>query len=522
MGAGPRRVLRIAVWIGSLGVIAYHLALEASALRLEEPMGTWEVTYAAIAREWPSEYQPGHFVLGHDNYGPGYPAFCRPFLAVLHDPYLAGRLANLAALVAAAALVVAMARRSRASWTASVAAAAVVVGVCAGSYSIQVRPDFLLLLEMAVAWWVGLRAFGGEIGAVGAGLALGAAALAGYLTKPYGLFAWGSVVAALVVARRFRCAAVVAGVSGAVLAAGVAVYAAPNPYYLFETFQAHLSHTEPRFGWLLHQACDFSALACGPILLLALSAVQGLRPEQSSASDARYWTLVIGMAVAALALGMGWHTGAYLTYFMHLALIPLCVRAAIAFPGAAGEGDRTSAHLLFLLNAVLLVALAPAFPAPDPGWAELSADVLHQPGLVVLDAVMEPLSRQRGQAIMADTGIIRYALDEARSVAQPSAVVRAAQQEADAYEAGRIRMLGQDKPAAIYLDFVTQRRPGGRPGELAYSARNGLTWLSESLTRDYTPARIFHLHPYYYATNERRAGAGTWETLVIKFVRKGP
>ena len=106
MDSAPRgnfaRLLAVALWLGSLTVLGYHLLVEVTTIGLPEPMGLWETTYASLARVFPHEYQPGNFVLGHDNYGPGYPAFCRPFLALIADPYAAHRVANLVALALAA------------------------------------------------------------------------------------------------------------------------------------------------------------------------------------------------------------------------------------------------------------------------------------------------------------------------------------------------------------------------------------------------------------------------------------
>ncbi len=487
----------------------------------------WETAYASIARAWPGQYQWGNYMAGYDGYGPGYPAFCRVFLLAVGDPYEAHRIANLAALLAACGLVAWLFRLSRCPAAVAAAGVAVVFAANAGSYSIQARPDFLVLLEIVAILGVGGFAVAGRLGAAGCGVLLGALTLAAYLTKPYSLFAWGAVLSYLALFVSLRYALAAALVSGALWAGGLWAYAHANAYYTLETFQAILARVSRDPAWLLHQTSDFALLAFGPLLIAGVGAVRWLASRGGGGgAGARfsrqdlYWGWVAALAGVALLARLGWHTGAYLTYYFHLLLVPLCLFAGAAARPAKGAGYPLWPSLLLLANLVVLMAVAPPPPRPDPGWEQLRDDVLSQPGQVAVDFVMEPLSRLRPDLIVADTGMYKYAMDEPGLIRGASPAVARAAAEARAFRDGRLAWMRDHPPETLYLDYVVLPKPGGRPGEEVLSLRNGLSWFSGEAMKGYVRVRAFRIHPYYFATNERRQGAGTWDTLVIKLVRR--
>ena len=96
-----RRLVLIALGLIAASTAGWHFFLQLQTIPLTEPMGMWETNYVSIAQHWPAGYQWGNFVLGHDNYGPAYPLFCRPFIHFIADIYQAHRIANLTALLAA-------------------------------------------------------------------------------------------------------------------------------------------------------------------------------------------------------------------------------------------------------------------------------------------------------------------------------------------------------------------------------------------------------------------------------------
>ncbi len=515
-------MLVVALWLGTAVAAGYHLFLHLRTIGLREPMGMWETNYVSIAAQWPHQYQWGSFVAGHDNYGPGYPLFCRPFLALLSDIYVAHRVANFVALAAASGVLWWILRANRCAPVVAAAVTALFYALQEGSYSVQARPDFLVALWMLVTFALGQPSVQARRNPVGLGLLLGLGALAGYLTKPYGIFAWGTVPAYLLLTGQWRRALVVGGISGAVLAGGVALYAAFNPYYFFETFTAHLAHTDPNFHWLLQQARDFSLLTIGAMLIALVGAVRLLRRESAASEPAgtnlRYWGFVALAAAAALLAGPGWHLGAYLTYYFNLLAPGLLVFAAL-------ECSRRVAavpwrELLLAANLVVLVVLAPPPPAPDPGWDELTADVLRQPGRVVVDFILEPVTRQRPDVMTLGMGTTAFALAETDAVKGNAPITVRARQEAAAYEAGlKARLRAGGLPAALYLEYIPTRNPQD-PTHWDMVPRGGLTYLLADIVGRYNVARSFKIHPYQFATNLPRQSSANRETLVFKLVLK--
>jgi hypothetical protein len=429
----------------SLTVLGYHLLVEVTTIGLPEPMGLWETTYASLARVFPHEYQPGNFVLGHDNYGPGYPAFCRPFLALIADPYAAHRVANLVALALAAAVLAWLLRQNRAPAAVAAGVVALFFALNAGSYSLQARPDFLVLFLIAAVFAVGQGALRGHLSPWSA--LLGAAALAAYLTKPYSLFV-GALALALWGNRRGR-----RGQRGDFAA------------YLRPSMRTSPTRARTSAGSRTRAAisCCWPAASSSPSRPAAPAGCGGdarRGAPQSPDLDLRYWGTITALAVLALGGGLGWQD---LTYYFHL-------------PGPGPRQPRP-------------------FPCPIIKF-------------VPLEAHRRP------------EGMERYALDEPGLIGAGVAGQAAAAAEVRAFAAAQAELLAREPPAALYLDFVSAPNPHGPPDELVFSTRNALPWFSADFLSGLTAVRYFHLRPYYGATNERRQDAGTWETLIIKFVPK--
>jgi hypothetical protein len=503
----------------------YHLFVHLQTIGLREPMGMWETNYVSIATQWPHQYQWGNFVAGHDNYGPGYPLFCRPFLALVPDLYQALRVANLVALLAACSVLWWILRANRCTPVITAAAVAIFYALQEGSYSVQARPDFLVALGMLLIFALGQPSMHAKHGPLRLGVLLGVCALAAYLTKPYAAFAWAVGPAYLLVRGQWRRALVVGGVSGAILAGGVALHAAFNPYYLFETFTAHVAHTDLDFQWLVRQVRDFSVLNAGVVIVALVGAGplvrRGKNAEEATnvlSANVRYWAFTALAAVVALLAGPGWHLGAYLTYYFNLLAPGLLVFAAL-------ECSRRAAllpwrELLLAANLGLLVVLAPPPPAPDPGWDALTADVLRQPGRVVVDFILEPIARQRRDAMTLGMGTTAFALAEPLAVKGDAPTTVRARREAEAYEADlKASVSAGGLPTALYLEYVALPNPRD-PSRQDLVPRGGLTYLLADIVGHYTVERVYKIHPYQFATNLPRQVSANRETQVFKLVLK--
>ncbi len=521
-----RAVTAFALWVGVVLVGGYHLGIELGALRLSEPMGSWETVYAAIARAWPHQYQWDHFVDGHDGYGPGYPTLVQPLLRAGLDVYFAHRIVNLLAIVAAGALVVRLLLQQGCARRIAWGLATIFYALNAGSYSIQARPDFLVLFEITVLLALGDAAARGRLRPGWRfGTLFGPVALGAFFTKAYSLFSWGAVLAYLALFVNSRGAIVAGLVSGALLAGGITLFATQNPLYVLEVFRGQVVQASPSLAWLGHQAADFALLAGGVVAAIALPVVLRLWPRADGPrapivrndSGKKYWTCQALFAAAGLLAGPGWHTGAYLTYFLHLLLVPMVMLA-----GSQAAKATSTVHgwfdLALTANLAVLIAVAPGWPQADATWPELRADILHEPGSVAVDYLMEPIAREKGGVEIVSTGQTGYALREPFLMSANTDAVRRARTAATHFsDAQKHTLFGEQPVDAIYLDCVVD--PSGE-GRFAVFPRNGLPWFKGPEMDHYVATRVYHLTPYYFATNVPRAWAGVARTTIVKFERK--
>lgn len=521
---GISRLLAIALWTAAAITLGMHLALHVAATRLEMPMGSWETVYAAIARVWPAQYQWENFVVGHDGYGPGYPTFMRPFLALGGDVYLTHRIANLGTLIAIVALLARLLRSVGCPRVSVAALLAIFYALNAGSYSIQARPDFLVLLEI-----VGLLALGEAVarGRVAQTLlidvALGLLALLGFFTKAYSLAAWGATIGYFLFFRDWRKALRAAFVGGVILAAGIAVFATLNPLYKLQVYHGQIAQANPSASWLGYQTGHFLLLA-GGVLLVGLTGLRFVRRPEAPIEPARpacsagYWRWHAAMAVLVLVAGPGWHTGAYLTYFFHLLLVPMLMLAGHAIHSARGALVPLQTFAL-VANLMVLAVLAPAWPHADDGWKEVRVDVLAEPGRVAVDYLLEPLVRERPSLHLISTGASGYTVKEPFLFRHTSPTIERARQAATAFLESEKRILFGSTPAdTLYLDCLVLPEAGGRRFPIV--PRNELPHFLGAEMNAYMPVHIFTVRPYYFATNAPRETAGTIETAIVKFVRK--
>jgi hypothetical protein len=523
------KLVKAAVLAGAAALFIYHFAMESATLRLSEPMGYPEIVYRTIAEAWPRQYQLGNFVATQDNYGPGFSTFCRLFFAMGLGPYVGARVANLVALVGAAALLVGILRSSRVSWAIVAAVTSIFFALNAGSSSIQARPDFLATLLIMACLALGRPAFLGRVNAGFGGVVLGLLGLAAFLTKPYCLLAWGVAATFPFVAkkaeRRLGRAAAIMGISALVIGLGVAAFAATNPYFLTETVMFHFVHRDPSLSVFLLQARDFCILGCGLVAAVAVSIVRRSddpgEMARTLASERRYWGWALLLGLAAMASGMGWHKGAYLTYYFHLVLPPLAVCAAFA----CERIPMVFSGFALIANCAVLMAVAPSLPGPDRDWDALAMDVAGQKGPIVVDYMLEPLVDGRADARVAGDGINRFAIDLPDLIGGQSAVIMGARKEVRDYvESEKAVIREGPDPKAIYMDCILfPVRPGDSRvpahGYIAVPRNDHPLILNGYDMSRYEPLRLFVIHPFYGSQNSARQDAGKWILTIVKFGR---
>src|SRR5208283_5388169 len=275
----------------------------------------------------------------------------------------------------------------------------------------------------------------------------------------------------------------------------------------------------------LLQARDFCILGFGLVAAVAASLFGAFGSPGGIAgpagSERRYWAWALALGVCAMALGLGWHRGAYLTYYYHLILPTLSVVAAFALEAL----PLPFSGIALIANCALLMALAPAFPSPDPDWDALAADLASQRGPVAVDYMLEPLVHGRSDARVAGNGINRFAIDLPNLIGGDSAVVRAAHQEVEDFLGGeRALILSGPDPRAIYMDcYLFPGRPGDprvpANGYVAVPRNDHPLLLNGYDMSRYVPVRLFVIHPFYGSQNSPRQDAGKWILTIVKFAR---
>jgi len=322
-----------------------------------------------------------------------------------------------------------------------------------------------------------------------------------------------------------RGALVAGATSGAIVLGGAAAFAARNPLYGLEVFRGQLVQASPSFPWFRTQAADFALLGCG--LLAAIFVPFAARlwqrgPGAPADAGADFWRWQTLLATGGLLAGLGWHTGAYLTYFLHLLLVPLVMLAG----GSIARADSSLpgwSDLALTANLVVLFALAPGWPREDAAWTELRQDILREPGRVAVDYLMEPIAREKGGVTVVSTGQSGYVVKEPFRMPGGSPAVVRARAAATEFLAAQSRGLFDEHPAdTIYLDCTVDLAAGSGSigGRFAVVPRNELPAFIGPAMNAYVATKVFHITPYYFATNAPRAAAGVARTTIVKFVRK--
>ena len=529
----PARFLARVCVVAAAGVGAYHLVLEWRALTLREPMGIWESYYISLSRHWANLYERGHFTDALGLYGPVYPATVRPLLAAGFEPYLAHRLAAFLALLAACGLVAFYLRTKGVRGHVIAAIVSIIYCLNAGTYSIMARPDFLLVAEAYLLLFLGERMARGGRPQPGESVLLGLLALVGYLTKPYALLAWATAAGYLALGCGIWSPALI---SGGIIAAGIGLYALTHYYFWLDTFKFLQSQTALEAAAFVAQTRDFAVLS-GGLLAAALFARpwakgRGARPD--------YW-LFATLAGGLPLLYLGFHAGAYLTYYLHLLLPPLSILAALRIQEAVEGGRRWWLPVFLAANLAVLAYWAPPLPTADPGWDSMASDMARQKGLVVGSWITEPLTRTRGNLELTGDGITPLAVTFPFRLPGADPVLVAARQEANT-ELCRLTqpLIGPGHPAAIYLEGIVLRMspaqyvavkqqqpellmiPFDQPDlpDRVFVARENLGAIRRALLSAYQPQAYFDVRPYYIGTNYARQTAGSRHAAILKLVPK--
>lgn len=388
--------LRFGLLVTLLAVTSYYALLHSRVLQIGHPVTQDEPGFVELAAGG-NAYTEAGVTTCANVYGPVYPAWARPFTALIANPYLAHRWAASVALFALLGVIAWVLRSEGAGWIEAAAGLGIVYALHVSSHSLSACADLpgaaLFVATLAVSrrgTWPALLG--------GLGLAVLAA-----LTKPYFALGWGIVVSHLFLFGPPRRAFAYLGVSLVVFGLVAAILNGVAPYYYLATVVFHRAVAGHQFATLLGQGRDFALLAGGLLLLAGLQrpvrwrlALSLRQPWITPAVDLWSWACVL--AAAALVGMLGWHSGNYLVYFHHLLLGPLVVvalRRLATWPRAG--------RLLLAGNVVVLGFLIPPLPGPDH-WDALAASVAEVRGPILADPILEPFVHTRPDVTLLTHG----------------------------------------------------------------------------------------------------------------------
>jgi hypothetical protein len=99
-------------------------------------------------------------------------------------------------------------------------------------------------------------------------------------------------------------------------------------------------------------------------------------------------------------------------------------------------------------------------------------------------------------------------------------VLRARAASTEYIESESKRLFGEQPVDAIYLDCVLINSADSQRGRFALVPRNELPFFLGPEMNNYTVAQVYHICPFYFATNAPRQEAGVARTTIVKLVRK--
>lgn len=218
------------------------------------------------------------------------------------------------------------------------------------TYSILARPDTLgVLLMLLTIYFVMTKSYGFSI----------LMATLAFYTKPYFLFGLGVASIYIFFQKNLKSSTLyfISGILTLIVSAILINYA--YPYYFIITLGIHQNDQMWEFGYFVEQL-KYWGLSTGFLLLGSLLAARYINKETIS------WFLALAFSVLILSSGMGWHKGAFLIYYVHLAT-PFVILSFLS-----SKMPYLQSQLLLLGQLLLLVYLSYPLPKINTNFKDLS------------------------------------------------------------------------------------------------------------------------------------------------------
>ncbi len=371
-------------------------------------------TQAFLEKDKPPPYSWASLPEQTNLYGPLYVYASAPLALLLEQtPYVAHRLTSGIFLVLSCGMIGILIATKNGKLYGFVGATLFYLANVA-SPSIAAGPDTLAVFFYVSAIYF-LHSFGFEKRAIALSAIFG---IAGFLTKPYvvliipGMLIYGYL---FVSPRKALLAA--SAIASSFLGTFIALWYF-MPAYFTSVILVHFHYRLRDFNTLLEQSFEFAFLNFAVVALflwhfpwrklrqigpVSMTRLFGNQPLFRSPIGLDNFMAII--AAGILLLSMGWHSGNYMVYYNHLLLPPLLIAA---FSGAGlPDSRRVLVKSLLLANALLLILLKPSLPGGEgyPDWFDA---VIKEEEPILVDPVLEPLSRLSGTVHLVDNGQAEY------------------------------------------------------------------------------------------------------------------
>jgi len=399
---------------------AHYFSLHWSLITDPMPLSARESSSILIAEDYAegllqgilSPYAVEHYPQSTSVYGPVYTLLAAAVPWTFEtSPYFLYRCLS-GVIIAFSALLCGGLIAGRGNWQLGLLAAVYfyitqVASTCVGAGADAPAVLFYILGILAI-----LRLGTGWLG-LGVGICVG---LLGLFTKPYVALIIPAILVYTYLFHSPRRALVAAAWTAFSTGLGSVLVGLTMPTYFHAVFEIHTAYATRDLEHLISQLTLFTKLNAGLILAFALAFpwlslrlrltslkhLWGGRPLVKP--DIGFDRFLALIAAAALLLVLGWHGGAYLTYFNHLLLAPLLL-------GAFQESDVRISHRFWvkwivLINVILLAVGRPQMREANDAHLVIMSNLMNKH--VLVDPVLEPIARLFERVDLVDNGQAEY------------------------------------------------------------------------------------------------------------------
>lgn len=422
--------LKITLSIAALVTVFLYASLHLKIILESQPLTVREYAFIDQSQQFLMPNTPGMYsyesLPEHANlYGPIYPVAAAALVSLLPShPYIAHRL-FVAGCLGLICVAIGSVIYKKAGILPALFACTFIYTANVATTSISAGPDLLMVLFYTLGICL-LQVAPTRRGTPFWLLALG---ILIFFTKPYGILILGGYISYITLFESIKRGLGFFAVS---TIAGILIAIAVShiwPAYWFSVLVVHSKFATRSLPDLVDQSLGFGLLYFSlivPVVVALYCRLRSLTIRSISLSwdrpliihyrpDFAPWISLV--AASALLAFMGWHGGAYMTYFNHLLLPPLLLTCF----STARERSYSEVPLpLFLIfgNLMLLIWLLPPLPTASP--TPVSSIKIRQGDTALVDPLVRPFMRSAPHIQVIDNGQSEYVVIAADRFGNPA------------------------------------------------------------------------------------------------------